>query len=154
MAEDQDIPISHLQRRRIEGRVLVPFIQACSDMFGEDAARKLVTATICRLAAADGANWAESHGRDLDSVRRIAENVWGGGDLDIDVGEQTKDRLFFNITRCRYAEFYIDLHHDALGFVMEESRHIISLQTIRMGQVLLRRRGWHCRSTGPMGPAL
>jgi hypothetical protein len=107
MAEDQDIPFSHLQRRKIEGRLLVPFIQACSDMFGEDAARKLVTATIRRLVAAGGANWAESDGCELELVRRIAENVWGGGGgLDIDIVERTEDRLFFNVIRCRYEECY------------------------------------------------
>jgi len=60
MENEQDLPISHLQRRKIEGRVLIPLIEACREKFGEASTRELVIATIRRLAADDGAKWAET----------------------------------------------------------------------------------------------
>ncbi len=123
MTEDQDQPLSHLQRRKIEGRVLLPFIETCRDRFGEDVARELVTTTIRRLAVADGAAWAETHGRDMASLRRVAEDVWaGGGSLDIDVIRQTGDQFDFNVTRCRYAEFYKEAGLADIGYLVHCNR--------------------------------
>ena len=39
-------PVGHLQRRKIEGRVLVPFIVVCRDKLGEEVTRELVSAFI------------------------------------------------------------------------------------------------------------
>jgi hypothetical protein len=58
MPDEQDAPISHLQRRKIEARMLIPLIQACRETFGEAAARELVTTTIRRLATTRW--WSES----------------------------------------------------------------------------------------------
>ena len=40
-----EVPISHLQRRKIESRVLIPFIAACREKFGDAATGDLVVAT-------------------------------------------------------------------------------------------------------------
>ena len=118
-----EVPISHLQRRRIESRVLIPFIAACREKFGEAATKELVVATIRRLAVEDGARWAESFGRDMVSLKNVAEKVWaGGGSLDIDMVAAGDDRLDFNVTRCRYAEFYKDLGLADLGYLVHCNR--------------------------------
>ncbi len=123
MTDDREVSIGHLQRRKIEGRVLIPFIEACREKFGEAAARELVSATIRRLAADDGAAWAETYGRDLASLRRVAEDLWaGGGSLEVDVVGQTEDRLDFNVTRCRYAEFYRELGLADMGYLVHCNR--------------------------------
>lgn len=123
MTTEHDVPISHLQRRKIEGRVLIPFIEACRARFGDEAARQLVLETIARLAAEDGARWGETYGRGLSGLRSVAEDVWaGGGGMAIDVTAQTEDRLEFNITRCRYAEFYQELGLADLGSLILCSR--------------------------------
>jgi hypothetical protein len=112
-----EVPISHLQRRRIESRVLIPFIAACQEKFGDAATKELVVATIRRLAIEDGARWAEAFGRDMHSLKNVAEKVWaGGGSLDIDMVAASDDRLDFNVMRCRYAEFYKELGLADLGF--------------------------------------
>jgi hypothetical protein len=74
----EEVPISHLQRRKIEGRVLIPFIEEIRKRFGDQATRELVVATIRRLAVEDGARWAETYGRDLTSLKMVAEEVWAG----------------------------------------------------------------------------
>ena len=99
-----EVPIGHLQRRRIESRVLIPFIAACREKFGEAATKELVVATIRRLAVEDGARWAEAFGRDMGSLKNVAEKVWaGGGSL-------------------RYAEFYKDLGLADLGYLVHCNR--------------------------------
>ncbi len=118
-----EIAIGHLQKRKIEARVLIPFITACRQKFGDGPTRDAVAATIRSLAAEEGARWAGSFGSDVAGLRELAETVWaGGGGLDIEVLDQTDDRLAFNVTRCRYAEFYKELGLEDLGSLIHCSR--------------------------------
>jgi hypothetical protein len=70
-----EVAISHLQRRKIEGRALIPFIEACREKFGEAATRDLVVAAIRRLAVEDRARWREAHGQSLAALRTVTEQV-------------------------------------------------------------------------------
>lgn len=118
-----DITITHLERRKIEGRVLIPFIAACRERFGDGPTRELVADAIRSLAAGDGARWAETFGADIEGLRRVAEELWaGGGGMELEVVDQTADRLDFNVTRCRYAEFYQELGLADLGALIHCSR--------------------------------
>lgn len=120
---EHDVPITHLQRRRIEGRVLIPFIEACRERFGEAAARDLVVTTIRRLAATEGEQWSERFGDGLAGLQRIAEDVWAaGGAMDIDILQRTEDGLDFNVTRCGYAAFYQELGLADIGALVHCSR--------------------------------
>jgi L-2-amino-thiazoline-4-carboxylic acid hydrolase len=118
-----EVPISHLQRRKIEGRVLLPFIEACREKFGDAATRELVITTIRQLAVEDGARWADTYGRDLASLKTVADEVWtGGGSLEVDMLAAGDDRLDFNVTRCRYAEFYKERGLTELGYLLHCNR--------------------------------
>jgi hypothetical protein len=120
---DHEVPISHLQRRKIEGRVLIPFIQACRERFGEAATRDLVLTTIRSIGAKEGEQWAERFGSDLAGLARVAEDVWAaGGGMDIDVIQRTADHYDFNVTRCGYAAFYQGLGLADLGALVHCSR--------------------------------
>jgi len=123
MTEQSEVAISHLQRRKIEGRVLIPFLQTVTEKFGEAAMHEVLDTTIRRIAAEDGAAWAKTFGRTTASMRRVAEEVWaGGGALDVHVLGETDDRLDFNVTRCGYAEFYKQLGLVELGYRIHCSR--------------------------------
>lgn len=116
MVDSNEVAIGHLQRRKIEGRVLIPFIQALSDKFGKAAAYEVVDETIRKLAAEDGSRWARTYGQATASLRKVAQEVWAGGDaLDILVIGESGDHLDFNVTRCQYAEFYKELGLADLG---------------------------------------
>lgn len=118
-----DVAISHLQRREIEARVLIPFIEACRKKFGDAATGELVRATIRRLAAEDGAKWADAFGDSLASLKAVAEQVWAGsGSLEVEIVAATDDRLDFNVTRCRYAEFFKELGLAELGYLIHCNR--------------------------------
>ena len=113
-----EITIDHLQKRKIEARVLIPFIAACREKFGDGPTREMVAATIRGLAAGEGAGWAARFGGDMAGLRALVKKVWdmaGGGGLEVEIVDQTADRLDFNVTRCRYAEFYKELGLADLG---------------------------------------
>jgi predicted ArsR family transcriptional regulator len=117
MTDQSEVAISHLQRRKIEGRVLIPFLQAVAEKFGEDAMHEVLDTTIRKVATDDGAAWAKTFGRSTASMRRVAEDVWAGGDaMDVRVMGEADDRLDFNVTRCGYAEFYKQLGLAELGY--------------------------------------
>jgi predicted ArsR family transcriptional regulator len=117
MTDADEVTISHLQRRKIEGRVLIPFIQTLKEKLGENAMREVLDATIGKLAADDGAAWAETYGQTTASLRTVAQTLWaGGGAMDVQVLSESDDRLDFNVTRCRYAEFYRELGLSDIGY--------------------------------------
>jgi len=123
MTDTSDIAISHLQRRKIEGRVLIPFIQELRDKYGEDAMREVLDATIRRLAATDGAAWARTYGQSTASLRKVAEQVWaGGGAQEVEIVGESDDHLDFNVTRCGYAEFYQEMGLADIGYRVHCSR--------------------------------
>jgi hypothetical protein len=79
MVDTNEVAISHLQRRKIEGRVLIPFIQTLRDKFGETSAAEVVDETIRRLATEEGARWAATFGKTTAALRKVAEELWAGG---------------------------------------------------------------------------
>lgn len=134
-----EVAISHLQRRKIEGRVLIPFIAACREKFGEGPTRELIDAAIRSLAAADGTRWAGTFGADIEGLRRVAEDVWaGGGGMELEVVDQAADHLDFNVTRCRYAEFYKELGLADLGALIHCSRDHAMVEGFNDGLELTR----------------
>ncbi len=123
MTSEPEAPISHLQRRKIEGRVLIPFIAACREKFGDGATKALVVAAIRSLAQEDGARWAETYGNSLSSLGGVVEELWaGGGDMEVALLGRAEERLDFDVTRCRYAEFYKDLGLAELGYLIHCNR--------------------------------
>jgi predicted ArsR family transcriptional regulator len=123
MTDTQDIPISHLQRRKIEARALIPFIEALRETFGEDAMRDVLEATIRKMAEGDGAQWAETFGRNIQGLKSVVQEVWaGGGGMDVEIIGQSDTHFDFNVTRCGYAEFFKSLGLVELGARIHCSR--------------------------------
>jgi hypothetical protein len=123
MTREHDVPIPHLQRRKIEGRVLIPFIEACLERFGEAATRDLVVTTIGRIAAKEGEQLAQRFGDGFAALQQITEDIWAaGGAMDVDIIQRTEDRLDFNVTRCGYAAFYQELGLTDIGALVQCSR--------------------------------
>jgi predicted ArsR family transcriptional regulator len=117
MAGTREVAISHLQRRKIEGHVLIAFLQTLREQLGENAMREVLDATIRKLAVDDGAAWAETYGRTTASLRTVAQELWaGGGAMDVQVISESDEHLDFNVTRCQYAEFYKELGLSDIGY--------------------------------------
>ena len=114
--------ISHLERRKIEGGVLIPMVQAFQRAIGKERANEIAREVIIELAQKDGERWAQQFGEDLSAMEKVS-GVWaGGGSLEIRQLEASTDRLDFNVTRCQYAEFYRGLGLPELGYLFHCNR--------------------------------
>src|SRR5947207_2487522 len=105
-----------LQRREIEARIVGPLIRAVRDELGEERTLALVRRVIADLARDAGADLARQLGEASLSAFAAGLDRWkDGGALEIDLLEQSDERLSFNVTRCRYAEMYRALGLADLG---------------------------------------
>src|SRR5882724_6979332 len=96
--------ITHLERRKIEGGVLIPMVQAFQAAIGKEKANEIAKQVIIELARKDGERWARQYGDDLAAMEQVS-GVWaGGGSLEIKKLGTSDDKLDFNVTRCRYAK--------------------------------------------------
>lgn len=116
------MPVTHLERRKIEAGVLIPMLQAFQRAIGKDRANEIAREVIRSLARQDGGRWAAQFGHDLDAMRKVAELWSAGGALELEPLPAAEGRLEFNVTRCRYAEFYQELGLPELGALFHCSR--------------------------------
>lgn len=120
--------ITHLERRKIEAGVLIPMIQAFQRAIGKERANEIAREVIIELAKKDGEHWAHQFGTDLKAMEQVA-GVWsGGGALQIEKLRTTGRKLYLNVTRCRYAEFYKELGLPELGYLFHCNRDFAMVQ--------------------------
>jgi hypothetical protein len=117
MSHDASPPhLTLLQRREIEAKIVGPLIQGFIKKFGRDATLEVVREVITELARQGGADLAVRLGDASLETFSQALSLWReGGALEIDLLEESSDRLSFNVTRCRYAELYRSLGLEDLG---------------------------------------
>ena len=105
-----------LQRREIEARIVGPLIRGFIAAMGRDAALEVLRRVISDLAREGGADLAGRVGDASLPAFAQSLDLWReGGALEIDLLEQSPERLSFNVTRCRYAEMYRALGLADLG---------------------------------------
>ncbi len=105
-----------LQQREIEARIVGPLIRAFASELGEGKTLELVRGVISELARQSGADLAQALGEATLSAFSSSLERWKeGGALELEILEQTPERLSFNVTRCRYAEMYRALGLGDLG---------------------------------------
>ncbi len=114
--------ITHLERRKIEAGVLVPMLQAFQRAMGVEAANAIAREVIVELARQDGERWSTQFGADLEGLRKTSGLWSAGGSLEIEPLDASADKLEFNVTRFRYAEYFHDLGLPELGFLFHCSR--------------------------------
>jgi hypothetical protein len=115
--------IGVLTRREIEALVIAPLLEALSDEFGRERVLEIARQTIVGIAKEQGKQLAESMGGCTLAHFAASLDAWKKDDaLMIDVLEQTEDSLFFNMTRCRYAEMYTKLGVPELGVLLSCNR--------------------------------
>ena len=113
-AENPKLPL--LERREIEARIVGPLIRAFAEEMGQERTLEIVAEVIRELARGSGADLARLLGEQtLEAFARSLDRWRENGALEIDVLEQSPDRLSFNVTRCRYAEMYRALGLADLG---------------------------------------
>jgi len=130
--------LTHLERRKIEARVLIPMVQAFQHALGAEQANAIAQQVFLGWARADGARWAERFGTDLDALEKLWAIWASGGSLEIEERRRTDEALSFNVTRCCYAEFFQSLGLADLGFMFCCNRDFAIVEGLGSGLSMTR----------------
>jgi hypothetical protein len=110
--------VSILEQAKIQAQVLVPLLKAFQAELGTERANEIARKAL--------GSWAYKMGKEVGAqgIGTAAEKVaavlpvFSADDAhDIEVLKQTPEAFEFNVTRCRYAQFYKELGEPELGFL-------------------------------------
>lgn len=113
--------LSLLEKVKIQTQVLVPMLRAFRAELGEEQANRIASQAL--------REWSEKLFQDIgDQLSGSPRQKWDafnkalfkqvGGDVDLEVLKQTPDAWEFNITSCRYADFFRQLGEPELGALL------------------------------------
>lgn len=115
--------IGVLKRRTIEARILAPVIRAMAAEFGEQRVHEILRDVIVGIARSQGAAMAATcDGNSTSDLAGTLDRWMADGALEMDVLEQDQQRLWYNVTRCRYAEMYREMGIPELGAILSCGR--------------------------------
>lgn len=112
--------VSVIEQAKIQAQVLLPLVKALQAELGEARANALVRNALGALYRGYGeAFWRAKNDADLGKTIESAFKAYARDDaLSLDILEQSHDAFAFNVTKCRYAEFYKALGEPELGFLL------------------------------------
>jgi len=114
------VDVSVIQQAKIQAEVLVPLVKAMEAELGEARANALVRKALGDTYRRYGeAFWRAKNEKNVGTAVASAFATYARDDaLDYTIIEQSKDAFVFDVTRCRYAEFYRELGEPELGFLL------------------------------------
>ena len=112
--------VSIIQQAKIQARVLVPLVKALQAELGEERANALVRKALGTIYRRYGEEfWRTKEDKDLGRVMAPELEIFARDNaLDYRVIERSQDSFAFEVTACRYAEFYKALGEPELGFLL------------------------------------
>ena len=113
-----DVPV--IQQAKIQAQVLVPLVKALQAELGEVRANDLVREALGDIYRRYGEEiWRTKNEKNLGKIMASGLATFAREDaLDYRVIEQSQDAFEFDVTGCRYAEFYKELGEPELGFLL------------------------------------
>jgi hypothetical protein len=133
-----------LEQVKTQAQVLVPLLKALRAEFGAERVnrvawkalegwrRELVREMHAPFSGSPRARWAAGV---ADSMPRIGDAV------DFEMLKQEPDAIEFNVTGCRFAQFFKELGEPELGFAMLCSFDTTAAEEIGRGEVQFKRSG-------------
>jgi hypothetical protein len=114
------VGISVIQQAKIQAQILVPLVKALQAELGEERANGLVRKALGNVYRRYGEEfWRSKNENGLGKTMASAFATYARDDaLDYHVIEQSHDAFAFDVTGCRYAEFYKELGEPELGFLL------------------------------------
>jgi hypothetical protein len=114
------VSVSVIEQARIQAQVLVPLVKALQTELGEARANAIVRGALRDLYRGYGEAFrrAKNEANVGEAVASAFAAYARDDALDYTVIEQSEDALAFDVTRCRYAEFYQELGEPELGFLL------------------------------------
>ena len=119
-SEGSSVSVSVLQQAKIQAQVLVPLVKALRAELGEARANALVRKALGDIYRRFGDElWQSKTENNIGKVMASGFATYARDDaLDYQVIEQSEDAFAFNVTGCRYADFYKGLGEPELGFLL------------------------------------
>ena len=115
--------LSLLEQRKIEARVLIPLIEAFESRLGERETHEVVRKVIEEASHERGREIAsQGTGTPIEKFKSLIPIFCEAGALELVVLNHSHDAYDFNVTRCRYAEFYKEMGTSDLGFLLSCTR--------------------------------
>jgi hypothetical protein len=115
------VGVAVIQQAKIQAQVLVPLVKALQAELGEERANALVRRALGDIYRRYGEEfWRSKDEENLGQVMAsaLATTFAREDALDYSVIEQSQDAFEFDVTGCRYAEFYKELGEPELGFLL------------------------------------
>ena len=111
--------IPQIEQVKIQAQVLVPIVKAFQAKLGEERANEIVGRALDDRARNLG-QWFSAlvGGSPIEKVVAVLPVFATGDAVEVEMIELTSDAVGFNVTRCRYAEFYKELGEPELGFLL------------------------------------
>ena len=124
MAENQTLPM--IERRRIEAEILKEVYDTLKESHGVDTAKATIAEAVRRSSIAQARGFAakarEAGGTSMASFLALRPLWRMNGALEVDVIEESDDKLAYNVTRCRYAEMYKSMGLGEIGHLLSCQR--------------------------------
>ncbi len=116
--------ISTLERREIQAPFMACLLAGFIRELGKEKAMQIASVAIQGDAFLVGKTMAEKYGGNaIKDLLRVIREVWSQDDaLLFDVLEETRQKLSFDVTRCRYAELYDRLGLKEYGYCLSCNR--------------------------------
>ena len=117
-----DLPI--LEQRRIEANIIKPIHEEMVAELGPARAAAILGAAIRKNAIAQGAAYAaaEDAPTSLEGFHALLPQWKAGGALEVEMLEETEDKVSYNVTRCKYAEMYREMGLEEIGHILSCGR--------------------------------
>lgn len=117
-----DLPI--LEQRRIEANIIKPIFEAMVERLGKKQAAEILSVAITRDSISQGAAYAagEKDPATLESFHHLLPQWKANGALEVEMLEETAEKVHYNVTRCKYAEMYQEMGLAEIGHILSCGR--------------------------------
>jgi hypothetical protein len=118
------LELSNLERREVQAPFMDCLLKGFIRELGREKAMQVASLSIQEDALLVGKTMAEKYGGNMiKELLRVIREVWSQDDaLLFEIVEETDQKLFFNVTRCRYAEMYDRLGLKEYGYCLSCNR--------------------------------
>jgi hypothetical protein len=132
--------VGYLVQREIQAPLLANLLKDFIAEIGYEKAMAIASKTIQKDGMKAGRKMAEKYGGNgIAELLRVIQEVWAHEKaLELEVLEETENRLRFNVTRCRYAELYDRLGIREFGYCFSCNRDEPLIKAFNSRMKLLR----------------
>ena len=116
--------LSMLEKRRIEAEILKEVYETLKASHGEEVAKRTIAESVRRSAIEQARQFAAAApgGPSLKAFQEVMPLWTKGGELEIEVKEQSDTSFRFNVVKCRYAETYKAMGLGEIGHLLSCNR--------------------------------